>query len=100
MAADHDCMIEARQRVDIRSPVEAVIESVQVQRGDLVKKGQVIVTLEAGPERAMLILAKSRATMQGELKAAEARVELTRKKFVRAEEVLVHLGSVVRWGSA
>lgn len=87
MAADHDCMIEARQRVDIRSPVEAVIESVQVQRGDLVKKGQVIVTLEAGPERAMLILAKSRATMQGELKAAEARVELTRKKFVRAEEL-------------
>lgn len=80
-------MIEARQRVDIRSPVEAVIESVQVQRGDLVKKGQVIVTLEAGPERAMLILAKSRATMQGELKAAEARVELTRKKFVRAEEL-------------
>jgi RND family efflux transporter MFP subunit len=87
MAADHDCMIEARQKVDIRSPVEAVIESVQVQRGDLVKKGQIIVTLESGPERAALNLAKSRATMQGELKSAEARVDLTRKKFVRAEEL-------------
>ena len=86
-AADHDCMIEARQKVDIRSPVEAVIESVQVQRGDLVKKGQIIVTLESGPERAALNLAKSRATMLGELKAAEARLDLTRKKLVRAEEL-------------
>lgn len=86
-AAEYDCMIEARQRVDIRSPVEAVIESVQVQRGDLVRKGQVIVTLESGPERAALDLAKSRATMQGELRAAEARVDLTRKKQVRAEEL-------------
>jgi RND family efflux transporter MFP subunit len=87
VAADHDCMIEARQKVDIRSPVEAVIESVQVQRGDLVKKGQVIVTLESGPERAALSLAKSRATMVGELKAAEARVDLTHKKLARAEEL-------------
>ena len=86
-AAEHDCMIEARQKVDIRSPVEAVIESVQVQRGDLVKKGQIIVTLESGPERAALNLAKSRATMLGELKSAEARVDLTRKKLVRAEEL-------------
>ena len=87
VAAEYDCLIEARQKVDIRSPVEAVIESVQVQRGDRVKRGQVIVTLESGPERAALDLAKSRATMQGELRAAEARVELTQKKLVRAEEL-------------
>lgn len=86
-AADHDCLIEARQQVDLRSPVEAVVESVQVQRGDSVKKGQIVATLESGPERAALELAKSRATMQGELKAAEARVDLTQKKQVRAEEL-------------
>ena len=86
-AAEFDCLIEARQQVDIRSPVEAVIESVQVQRGDLVKKGQVIATLESGPERAALELARSRATMQGELKAAEARMDLAQKKMVRAEEL-------------
>jgi RND family efflux transporter MFP subunit len=86
-AAEHDCLIEARQRVDIRSPVEAVVESVQVQRGDTVKKGQIIATLESGPERAALDLAKSRATMQGELRSAEARVDLTQKKQVRAEEL-------------
>lgn len=85
--ADFDCLIEARQMIDIRSPVEATIESVQIRRGDLVKKGQVIATLESGPERAGLELAKSRATMQGELKAAEARLDLAEKKFLRAEEL-------------
>ena len=86
-AAEHDCLIEARQHVDLRSPIDAVVESVQVQRGDVVKKGQIVATLESGPERAALDLARSRASMQGELKAAEARVELTRKKQVRAEEL-------------
>ena len=41
-------MIEARQTVEIRSSVEAVIESVKVTRGSFVAKGQVIVTLESG----------------------------------------------------
>jgi len=36
-AEEFDCLIEARQSVDIRSPVEGLLESVKVQRGDLVK---------------------------------------------------------------
>lgn len=86
-AAEYDCMIEARQTVEIRSSVEAVIESVKVKRGDLVTKGQVIVTLQAGPERASLALADSRAKSVGDIKVSEARVEITRKKFHRADEL-------------
>ena len=86
-AAEYDCMIEARQNVEIRSPVEAVIESVKVRRGDLVSRGQVLVTLESGPERAALALAQSRARMQGEIKSAEARVSIAEKKTRRAEEL-------------
>ena len=86
-SAEYDCMIEARQNVEIRSPVEAVIESVKVRRGDLVSKGQVLVTLESGPERAALALAQSRARMQGEIKSAEARVGIAEKKTRRAEEL-------------
>jgi RND family efflux transporter MFP subunit len=81
-------MIEARQNVEIRSPVEAVIESVRVKRGDFVAKGQVLVTLESGPERAALALAQSRAKMLGEIKAAEARLEIAEKKALRAEELV------------
>jgi RND family efflux transporter MFP subunit len=84
---EYDCLIEARQSIDVRSPVEGVIESVLVQRGDLVKKGSLVATLSSGPERAALDLARSRATMEGEIKSAEARVELARKKWQRADEL-------------
>lgn len=86
-ASEYNCLIEAYEAVDVRSPVEALIESIAVRRGDLVKKGQVLVRLESAAERAALDLARARATMQGELKAAEARVELARRKWERAEEL-------------
>jgi len=86
-AHEYDCMIEARQAIEIRAPVEAVIEKVHVQRGDAVKKGQLLVTLAAGPERASLALARSRAQMQGELKSAEARLDIAQKKAARAREL-------------
>lgn len=84
---EYDCLIEARQSIDVRSPVEGVIESVLVRRGDLVKRGELVATLSSGPERAALDLARSRAGMEGELKSAEARVELARKKWQRADEL-------------
>jgi len=85
---EFDCLIEARQALDIRSPVEGVIEKIYVQRGASVRKGQTLATLTSGPERASLDLARSRATNEGEIKAAQARVDITRKKFERAEELV------------
>lgn len=87
LSADFDCMIEARQTVEIRSSVEAVIESVKVQRGSIVTKGQVVATLESGPERAAYALAEERARNKGELNLSEARLDLAAKKFKRADEL-------------
>ncbi len=86
-ANEFDCLIEARQTVDIRSSVEAVIKSINVNRGDFVKKGDVLVTLESGAEQAALQLARSRSSMQGEMNAARARLELARKKWEQAQEL-------------
>ena len=80
-ADEYDCLIEARQSIELRSSVEGVIESLRVHRGQLVKKGELLATLESGTERAALAVARSRAGMQGDIKSAEARVELTRKKW-------------------
>lgn len=85
---EFDCLVEARQDIDVRSPVEGVIESIHVERGSFVKRGQRIAELSSGPERAAVNLARSRASMQGELNAARARAELARKKLDRAEELL------------
>ncbi len=86
-AQEFDCIIEARQNVDIRSPVEGLIENVAVERGQVIRKGQVLVQLESGPERASLAIAKSKAEQTGPLKAAEAKLDLARRKEARAEEL-------------
>jgi len=86
-AGEYNCLIEAYESVDVRSPVEALIETILVRRGDVVAKGQVLVRLESAAERAALDLARARANMQGEIKAAEARLELAQRKFTRAEEL-------------
>jgi len=85
---EYDCLVEARQDIDIRSPVEGVIESVSVERGTLLNKGDEIARLASGPERAAVDLARSRAGMEGELKSAQTRVELAQKKWKRAEELV------------
>jgi RND family efflux transporter MFP subunit len=84
---DFDCIIEARQVIDIRSPVEGLIEKVAAERGEGVKRGQVLVTLESGPERAALAVARQRAGATGAVKSAEAKLDLAVKKEKRAEEL-------------
>mgnify|MGYP002783584210 CR=1 FL=1 len=86
-ASEYDCLIEARQTVEIRSPVEGLIEQVLVKRGDTVRRGQLLVTLESGAEKAAAELARSKATMEGSLKAAESRLDFARKKEERTVEL-------------
>jgi len=86
-ANEYDCIIEARQMVDIRSPVEGLIERIAVERGEAVRKGQVLVTLESGPERASLAVAKQRAEAVGAVRSAQAKLDLALKKERRAEEL-------------
>lgn len=86
-AQEFDCIIEARQTVDIRSPVEGLIESLGAERGQVVTRGQVLVQLESGPERATLAIAKSKAESSGPLRSAEAKLDLANRKEKRAEEL-------------
>lgn len=84
---EFDCIIEARQTIDIRSPVEGLIESLGAERGQVVRKGQILVQLESGPERAALAIARSKAESTGPLRAAEAKLDLAVKKESRAQEL-------------
>jgi RND family efflux transporter MFP subunit len=84
---EFDCMIEARQNIEIRSPAEGLIDRVLVQRGDIVARGQVLAVVESSQERAALDVARTRAEMLGEIKVAEARLELSAKKMDRAQEL-------------
>ena len=82
------CLIEPAQKLAIRSTVTASIVTIHVDRGTLVKKGQTLVTLDASVESASLSAAKFRSVMQGQVAAAQARMEHGKAKLGRRDELL------------
>jgi RND family efflux transporter MFP subunit len=87
-AGDFECVIEPRRIVEVKAPVEGLIERILVDRGDVVKANQVLVEIDSGLERASADLAKYRATMEGAVKAGQSRVEFTTRKLERKEELV------------
>ena len=60
-----------------------VVASYDVDRGDIVAKGQVLGRLEDGVEEATLALAKAKATNEHTIKSMQARLDFLRNKFGR-----------------
>jgi RND family efflux transporter MFP subunit len=69
-----ECILEPNSEIEISAAVPGLLSEVLVQRGDRVKKGQVLARLISGPERAAVEL-------------AEARVEFGERKAVRNEDL-------------
>ena len=86
-APEYQCLIEPYQKIELRSSVEALIEAVHVERGSVVRKGQPLVQLNSGVEKATLATARYRAVMEGQVKSSEARVNYTRDKHRRRDEL-------------
>jgi RND family efflux transporter MFP subunit len=81
------CLVEPYQKIELRSPVEALITQIYVDRGTTVKKGQVLVELDTGVEKAALATAKYKAVMEGQVRSAETRLGYSRDKLRRREEL-------------
>jgi RND family efflux transporter MFP subunit len=86
--AAHLCLIEPAQRLELRSSVEGRIESITVDRGSEVRKGQVLVELDSAAERAALEAARFRAVMEGQLRTAESRRKAAEVKLQRRDELV------------
>lgn len=82
-----DGMIEPHIVVNVGSGVAGIIEKVTVDRGDFVKKGQVLAKLQSGVEEATMELARARAKMDAAIKAREVRLEFDVRKQERTEEL-------------
>ena len=73
--------------VAVSGPVEGVLDKVLVDRGDLVKAGQVVATMESSVERATVLLAQARAEKESGLKSGKTRVEFGDRRYVRTLEM-------------
>jgi RND family efflux transporter MFP subunit len=83
-----DCLLEPRLKIKLATPVAGVLKEVAVDRGTIIRKGEVVARLESGIERAMLELAEARAESDATVKAREARLIFLTKKRDRTLELM------------
>jgi len=86
-AAGMACVITPYDAISIGTPVEGLIKTVPVDRGDWVTKGQVILTLESSFEEATVALAKAKAEAEAALKSSQLKMGFTSRKLERAQEL-------------
>lgn len=82
------CIIEPEHVADLGSPVIGIIERLNVDRGDLVKKGQVLAILRSDVERAATEVARSRSQANAELQAAISNRNFAQQKFQRTQDLV------------
>ncbi len=82
------CLIEPSQVAEIGSQVIGIVESINVERGDYVKKGQVLAVLKADVEKASVNAANARAEADANIRAAAASLDFDRQRLRRSEGLL------------
>jgi len=81
------CLITPSNVVELGSPTIGVIQKVLIDRGDVVKEGQVLAVLRGDVERANVDLASSRANAEAELQAAVRAHDLAQRKLERTQDL-------------
>jgi len=84
MAERFECLVEPYLEVNVSSGVLGVVEEVLVDRGDVVKSGQVLVRLKSDLERASYDLAQARAEFAA--RNVERNRELYLKQMISIHE--------------
>jgi membrane fusion protein, multidrug efflux system len=79
-----ECMVAPYLEVKVSAEVSGVLEEVKVDRGDYVKKGQVLATLRSGVERANFELAKAKVAFAD--RKVQRNKELYRKQMISIHE--------------
>ena len=82
-----DGLVEPSLIVNVGCSVAGILETVRVERGDFVRKGRVLATLQSGVEKATLDLARARAEMESTIKVNQERLEYAKRQVKRTEEL-------------
>ena len=83
-----DCVIEPNRIAEVSSSVDGVIDTIDVKRGDLVKKNQPLAKLKSRVEMATVELARIRSERDQAIKARRARLEFTQRQLKRNQDLL------------
>ena len=87
VAQGFECLLEPWQVVEVRAPVDGMIATIAVNRGDIIRKGQALVVLHSDAEKMALESAAYRSRMEGQIAAARNRIDYATKKLARLEDL-------------
>jgi len=84
---EFDGLIEPHMVVKVGSGVSGILATVDVDRGEMVQKGQVLATLQSGVEKATMELARTRAKMEASIKAKQERLAYSERQQKRVADL-------------
>jgi RND family efflux transporter MFP subunit len=82
-----DGLIEPSLEVKVGSSVPGILQSVDAERGDMVKKGQVVARMQSGVEEATLELSRYRAQTTATIELKRKRLEFAQRQKKRFGEL-------------
>jgi len=82
-----DCLIEPHMMVEINSSVQGKIDSITVEKSDLVEQGQTLVKLESAVEQATVELARARTQLQAEYRTSKVSYQFAKRKLTRFDSM-------------
>lgn len=83
-----DCVIEPALVVEIASASGGLIREIDVSRGDLVRRGQVLAILDSGIEQTTVDLMREQAASAAEIEAQRARLRLAESRAERTTSLV------------
>jgi RND family efflux transporter MFP subunit len=87
-AASFDCVIDPSQSLKIGSPITSTLEAVLVERGEFVRRGQIIARLESGVEAATMATNQARAESVAEIAVRRAKVDQASLEVARGNQLV------------
>jgi RND family efflux transporter MFP subunit len=84
---EFDGIIEPHAMIDLGSTAEGIVEQVLVDRSSLIKKGQILVKLNASVEQTALEKASAVAEFSGEIKYQQTQLEFVQRVHNRVKQL-------------
>ncbi|MBT8441475.1 MAG: efflux RND transporter periplasmic adaptor subunit [Gammaproteobacteria bacterium] len=84
-----DCVIEPHMVIDLSSRTDGIVDTIEVERGDAVEAGQVVVQLESDVERAAVEYARAAAQAGSDLLAGKVSAGFAERRRDRLESLYV-----------
>jgi RND family efflux transporter MFP subunit len=82
-----DGFIEPYEVANVGTGVSGIIDSIEADRGDLVKKGKVLARLDIRVEQSTVNLIKARSEMEASVSLRRTRVEFANREYGRRKEL-------------